>query len=59
MSEVIGAVTVLGMTAAVARFVYFGRDVLHRIRDELRFNRQDVAELNRRFARVSVERWSS
>ena len=58
MSEVIGAVTVLGMTAFAARFLYFVRDVLDRIRDELRFNRQDVAELNRRFARVFVERWS-
>lgn len=58
MSEVIGAVTVLGITALVARFVYFVGDVLDRVRDELRFNRQDVAELNRRFARVFVERWS-
>jgi hypothetical protein len=59
MTEVIGAVTVIGMAAAVGRFCYFVADVVRRIRDELRFDRGDVDDLNRRFAGVFGDRWWS
>jgi hypothetical protein len=59
MTEVLGAVTVIGMAAAVGRFCYFVADVVRRVRDELRFPRADVDDLNRRFARVFGDRsWS-
>jgi hypothetical protein len=56
MTEVIGVATAVGMAAGVARFVGFARMVWDRVSDELRFHREDVEDLNRRFARIFGER---